>query len=631
MTNNELLQRLKQADHEGRTALDLADQELTGLPPEIGRLTSLQSLDLSRNRLGSLPPEIGRLTQLQSLVVRSNRLVNLPPEIGKLTRLQSLVLWGNRLVSLPPEIGQLTRLQSLDVYANQLVSLPPEIGRLTQLQSLYLRSNELVSLPPEIGRLTQLQSLVVRSNQLVSLPPEIGRLTRLQSLDLEANRLVSLPPEIGRLTPLQSLVLRSNQLVSLPPEIGRLTRLQSLDLEANQLGSLPPGVTELTSLQSLDLSRNRLSSLPPEIGRLTRLQSLDLEANQLGSLPPEIGRLTQLQSLNLEANRLVSLPPEIGQLTQLVSLTVESNLLDSLPPEIRTIVQWRTKRGRVLHSPSYSRIDRVTFSVFGPRVITAGHSFILDVWAHLPDQAEVVLALATQLERDKIRGIKTGILVNFGTILTVLIQIPSMRIDDPIDTMAWEAEPINCSFIIEAPSDAALGAHSGRAIITACGFPIAKVSFSLTVEASDVNRDETLKSIKAIQYKLRSAFASYSSLDRDEVFGRVQGMKKVLPELDIFLDVLSLRSGQDWEQQLRLHISEKDVFFLFWSLNASSSKEVDKEWRLALGVRGLDYIDPVPLVDPQTAPPPQELRSLHFNDMYLAYIQNCAARERLQR
>jgi hypothetical protein len=51
-------------------------------------------------------------------------------------------------------------------------------------------------------------------------------------------------------------------------------------------------------------------------------------------------------------------------------------------------------------------------------------------------------------------------------------------------------------------------------------------------------------------------------------------MKKIRPELDIFLDVLSLRSGQDWDQQLRLQIPEKDVFFLFWSLNASKSKEV---------------------------------------------------------
>jgi hypothetical protein len=99
-------------------------------------------------------------------------------------------------------------------------------------------------------------------------------------------------------------------------------------------------------------------------------------------------------------------------------------------------------------------------------------------------------------------------------------------------------------------------------------------------------------------------------------------MKKVLPELDIFLDVLSLRSGQDWEQQLRLQIPAKDVFFLFWSANAACSMEVEKEWRLALELRGLEYIDPVPLVDPRESPPPKELASLHFNDLYLAYIQS---------
>ena len=35
--------------------------------------------------------------------------------------------------------------------------------------------------------------------------------------------------------------------------------------------------------------------------------------------------------------------------------------------------------------------------------------------------------------------------------------------------------------------------------------------------------------------------------------------------------------------------------------------------------RGLKYIDPVPLVDPRDSPPPKELASLHFNDVYLAY------------
>jgi TIR domain len=271
---------------------------------------------------------------------------------------------------------------------------------------------------------------------------------------------------------------------------------------------------------------------------------------------------------------------------------------------------------------SHDSNGRVMFSVFGPQVITPGQNFVLDLWAHLPTQAEMVLSLATKMGRGKMSGVKTGVAVGSGAILSVLIEIPSLRIPDPIDTMTWEGEPANSSFIIETPSDAASGEHTGRVILSACGLPLAKISFSLTVTARGVGPDETRKSLKAIERRLGSAFASYSSLDRDEVFGRVQGMKKVLPELDIFIDVLSLRSGQDWEQQLRLQIPAKDVFFLFWSLNASRSKEVDKEWRLALELRGLNYIDPIPLVEPRESPPPQELTSLHFNDLYLAYMQS---------
>ena len=37
--------------------------------------------------------------------------------------------------------------------------------------------------------------------------------------------------------------------------------------------------------------------------------------------------------------------------------------------------------------------------------------------------------------------------------------------------------------------------------------------------------------------------------------------------------------------------------------------------------RGLDYIDPVTLEDPNEAPPPEELRELHFNDSYLAFMK----------
>ena len=127
--------------------------------------------------------------------------------------------------------------------------------------------------------------------------------------------------------------------------------------------------------------------------------------------------------------------------------------------------------------------------------------------------------------------------------------------------------------------------------------------------------------ISTKKYIPKTAFASYSSKDREIVLFCLQGIKKILPNLDIFIDRLSLHSGDDWEKKLIQHVPKKDVFYLFWSVSSAQSEWVDKEWRLALKKRGLEYINPVPIDEPEYAPPPKELDSLHFNDVYLPYIK----------
>ncbi|MDS9398975.1 leucine-rich repeat domain-containing protein [Aphanizomenon flos-aquae NRERC-008] len=334
MTEAELIQIIKQAAKDEVTELDLSNNQISSLPPEIVQLTNLQSLDISFNQISSLPPEIGQLTNLQFLDIGGNQISSLPPEIVQLTNLQSLDLRNNQISSLPPEIGQLTNLQSLDISYNQISSLPREIVQLTNLQSLDLRNNQISSLPPEIVQLTNLQSLNISDNQISSLPPEIVQLTNLQSLDISFNQISSLPPEIGQLTNLQFLDISDNQISSLPPEIVQLTNLQSLDISFNQISSLPPEIGQLTNLQFLDIGGNQISSLPPEIVQLTNLQSLDLRNNQISSLPPEIGQLTNLQSLDISYNQISSLPREIVQLTNLQSLDISYNQISSLPREI---------------------------------------------------------------------------------------------------------------------------------------------------------------------------------------------------------------------------------------------------------------------------------------------------------
>ncbi|QDL09344.1 GTPase [Brasilonema sennae CENA114] len=347
MTQEELLRVIEQAASEGAMELDLSGNDLTVLPPSIGKLTQLKKLILGKykyddegdivgtigNNLSTLPAEIRQLHHLEELQVVANRLSSLPQEFGQLTNLQTLHLSNNQLSSLPAEFGQLTNLQTLDLWDNQLSALPAEFGQLTNLQTLDLYYNQLSLLPAEFGQLTKLQSLNLRSNQLSALPAEFGQFTNLQSLNLSSNQLSALPAEFGQLTNLQTLDLYNNQLSALPAEFGQLTNLRSLNLYYNQLSALPAEFGQLTNLRSLNLYYNQLSALPAKFGQLTNLQSLDLGSNQLSALPAEFGQLTNLQSLDLGSNQLSALPAQIRQLTKLEKLDLRGNPVP-IRPEI---------------------------------------------------------------------------------------------------------------------------------------------------------------------------------------------------------------------------------------------------------------------------------------------------------
>nr|AAU84033.1 leucine-rich-repeat protein [uncultured archaeon GZfos35D7] len=103
MNDDDVLRKIKKAARDGVTTLDLSDNQLTALPPEIAELKGLTTLDLSGNQLTALPLEIGELKSLTTLY-----------------------LWGNQLTALPLEIGELKNLTTLDLRDNPL-PIPPEI------------------------------------------------------------------------------------------------------------------------------------------------------------------------------------------------------------------------------------------------------------------------------------------------------------------------------------------------------------------------------------------------------------------------------------------------------------------------------------------------------------------------
>ena len=219
MGYEEALRRIKEAAETGATGLDLNEQGLIELPPELFLLKNLTALYLHGNQLTILPPKLFQLTKLTVLYLPHNRLASIPVEIAQLTNLTEFYLWGNQLSSLPTEVFQLTKLTGLYLGSNQFSSLPPEIARLDKLTTLHIDNNNLSILPNEIIKLNHLARFNLSGNQLTSLPPELFALKNLTELDLGFNQLTELPPQIVELTKLERLMLRGNPLISPPYEI----------------------------------------------------------------------------------------------------------------------------------------------------------------------------------------------------------------------------------------------------------------------------------------------------------------------------------------------------------------------------------------------------------------------------
>lgn len=155
---------------------------------ETGRI---EELDLSGLGIDSLP-YVRDLVTLKHLELDNNGMAYLPPEVAELPELEYLSLNRNRLRTLPKEIGNLKSLIGLHLYANFIDTLPPSIGDLPSLRYLTLSFNFLRSIPQEVGRLVNLSQLYVHNNRLENLPESILELPNLAIIDIDNNRLCNL-------------------------------------------------------------------------------------------------------------------------------------------------------------------------------------------------------------------------------------------------------------------------------------------------------------------------------------------------------------------------------------------------------------------------------------------------------
>jgi hypothetical protein len=265
-------------------------------------------------------------------------------------------------------------------------------------------------------------------------------------------------------------------------------------------------------------------------------------------------------------------------------------------------------------------IDTVRFGVTAPTVLVPGSAHSIDVWAFVESMRRALLKRAAQESGARVRLKSQGpVSIARGARLGVRLRVGELAVRPARASLLWDGELSNVGFVVEVPGDAPHGSLPGTAIITLQGFPLVRLAFTITIGSMP----ERTRLAEARETRYRTAFASYSSKDRPAVMARVHGLQKA--GVDVFLDVLSLRSGQNYERVLLEMVQSRDVFYLFWSRAAKRSEWVEREWRLALQKRGIEYIDPFPLESPTKAPPPEELGgTLHFNDWMLAYMERNA-------
>jgi TIR domain len=212
-----------------------------------------------------------------------------------------------------------------------------------------------------------------------------------------------------------------------------------------------------------------------------------------------------------------------------------------------------------------------------------------------------------------------------NTKVEIRLEVDGAKVLNPMQSFLWNGAWNLLRFDVKVHDNFDAPVLILKFDVAVEGLPIIsirpEIKFQSQEKASLVALKESFIEIKAPT----SAFASYSTSDRQEVMSRVRSLQ-IFTGIDVFLDCLSLQPGDEWKTKLEREIRDRDVFWLFWSRNAQKSKWVDWEWRTALNLKTISKIQPHPLEPMEIAPPPQELSDLQFGTLYEWYIAELKSR-----
>ena len=264
---------------------------------------------------------------------------------------------------------------------------------------------------------------------------------------------------------------------------------------------------------------------------------------------------------------------------------------------------------------SVTPAEPVQFSAYYPREMLPNAWQPLRAYVMKLSAAESVTADAKQQLGDQLSSYReverpSSTTIVEGALITATPTLDGFQFNPPSVQAAFYDAFERFDFKLRAMTAPLDQASNGRITFTVEGIIVADIPLSIYVGTS-IPTPSSVTPPLVTRPIYQAIFCSYSRQDT-QLVEHIERAYKILG-MDFLRDLESLKSGQDWSEEL-LHLIERaDIFQLFWSNAAAQSQAVRKEWLYALSLKRQDQAFIRPVFWQQPMPPvPPELGPINF-------------------
>jgi hypothetical protein len=270
----------------------------------------------------------------------------------------------------------------------------------------------------------------------------------------------------------------------------------------------------------------------------------------------------------------------------------------------------------------YPKPDDVFLGTASPSVVSPDEEFVARFAAYLSKyRKEISRVIHEEAPTAEAKLDLSSCKWKKGANVAVRLHSSHLNIQNPVQQFKWNGTYQILRFDAKVKNNANTNRIILKFDIAVEGLPIMSLRPEIALQQIITKSGQAKRYLFNEEIAPSSAFASYASKDKREVLGRIRSLQ-IHTGIDVFIDCLSLQPAEKWKDKIREEICKRDIFWLFWSRRAISSKWVDWEWRTALTEKTLQCIEPHPLEPVELAPPPKELEELQFGSMFEWYISN---------